>query len=271
MRSCANLLARQQAIPGELQFEKDDEDSMMLVYCLTSLRTYNFMDRNDPKGSHKYLTYYQVKDSAGNIQPAIASTNSIAAATEVTEFLKIIAGKLDKLCLVLYRNYPTEKVMRASLATSNLSCQVCSVRSCYVRMQCDFKSTTFGQLYDHLNREFLGCSRDLMVLNGKGAYDSVVSSTNLHNLNKRLADGVEDTTIESSFGRAMDVRLGSDEFMPLDIHVYIKDVNGHPGLNHTNEAQDPRDVRRCVLDFKRMQHQQHLADISHEIKLYGFN
>jgi hypothetical protein len=54
---------------------------MMMVYCLTSLRTFNFMNRSDPKNAHKYMTYYQVKDSAGNVQAAIASTNSIAGAT----------------------------------------------------------------------------------------------------------------------------------------------------------------------------------------------
>jgi hypothetical protein len=54
---------------------------MMLVYCLTTLRTYNFMNRIASSNKHKFLTYFEVKDMAGKIIAAIASTNSIAAAT----------------------------------------------------------------------------------------------------------------------------------------------------------------------------------------------
>jgi hypothetical protein len=56
---------------------------MAIVYTITTLRTYNFMNRNNPKNAHKYMTFYKVKDRAGDITPAISSTNSIAAATEV--------------------------------------------------------------------------------------------------------------------------------------------------------------------------------------------
>lgn len=60
-------------------FEKDDEDCMLLVCCITNLRTYNFI--NDSKQNQlKYLTFYQCKDLIGRVMPAIASTNAIAAA-----------------------------------------------------------------------------------------------------------------------------------------------------------------------------------------------
>lgn len=56
---------------------------MMIVYCTSTLRTYNFMNRTASYNRHKYQTYYECKDMAGNVIPAIASTNSIAAATEI--------------------------------------------------------------------------------------------------------------------------------------------------------------------------------------------
>jgi hypothetical protein len=40
---------------------------MMLVNCLTNLRTFNFMQRNLSTNKHKYLTLYQAKDLAGRI------------------------------------------------------------------------------------------------------------------------------------------------------------------------------------------------------------
>lgn len=197
---------------------------------MTSLRTYNFMNRMDPGNSHKYLTYYQVKDSAGNIQPAISSTNSIAAAAEILEVLKIIGGAIDRLCMTYFRNYDTGKIIRAYLSSPGLDCKVCSVKCCYVRLECDFAKTTYGQLYDYLNTELLGYGRDLMVLNAKGNWDSVVSSTNHVNLGKWLADGISDTVIDSQFGRAMDVRMGSDKQIPLDLSVYIRDMHGINGI-----------------------------------------
>jgi hypothetical protein len=76
-----NILKHSKDKLGTLSFEKDDENCMMLVYCVTTLRTYNFMIRQAPGNKHKYLTYFDCKDKAGRIIPAIASTNAIAAAT----------------------------------------------------------------------------------------------------------------------------------------------------------------------------------------------
>lgn len=48
-----------------------------------NLRTANFINHDSVRNKHKFLTFYACKDLAGKIQPAIASTNSIAAALEV--------------------------------------------------------------------------------------------------------------------------------------------------------------------------------------------
>jgi hypothetical protein len=41
----ANILKKQKKQLGSLTFEKDDDDCMMLVYCISTLRTFNFMNR----------------------------------------------------------------------------------------------------------------------------------------------------------------------------------------------------------------------------------
>jgi ubiquitin-like 1-activating enzyme E1 B len=73
--------SREATLPAN--FEKDDEDSMMLVYCITTLRTYNFMNWHSPNNKHQFLSYYRCKDLIGKVMPAIASTNAIAAALEM--------------------------------------------------------------------------------------------------------------------------------------------------------------------------------------------
>lgn len=53
---------------------------MLLVCCITNLRTYNFMNWESSSNQHKFLTYYQCKDLVGKVMPAIASANAIAGA-----------------------------------------------------------------------------------------------------------------------------------------------------------------------------------------------
>ena len=66
-----------------IKFEKDDDDCMTLVLCITNLRTMNFINYDSQNNKHKFLTYYECKDLIGKIFPAIASTNAIAAALEI--------------------------------------------------------------------------------------------------------------------------------------------------------------------------------------------
>jgi len=42
-------------------------------------------------------TFHQVKNMAGNIIPAIASTNAIVSAIQLTEMLKLLSGQQNKM------------------------------------------------------------------------------------------------------------------------------------------------------------------------------
>ena len=61
---------------GIVPFEKDDPDCMKFIASCTNIRSHVF---NLP-----LLNEFEIKKIAGNIIPAIASTNSIVAAIEVT-------------------------------------------------------------------------------------------------------------------------------------------------------------------------------------------
>lgn len=52
--------------------------SSLFLYATTNLRISNFKNLSHSKLT--YMSYYQCKDMSGKIIPAIASTNSIAAA-----------------------------------------------------------------------------------------------------------------------------------------------------------------------------------------------
>lgn len=67
---------------GSVAFEKDDELCIKFITAASNLRSFIFsIDR---------LNEFQTKEIAGNIIPAICSTNAIVAAIEVSETLKYL-------------------------------------------------------------------------------------------------------------------------------------------------------------------------------------
>jgi ubiquitin-like 1-activating enzyme E1 B len=58
---------------------------MHFISAAANLRMYCF--------SIEQLNFNQIKNMAGNIIPAIASTNSIVSAVQLTEMLKLLSGQ----------------------------------------------------------------------------------------------------------------------------------------------------------------------------------
>ena len=74
----------QRAALGGLAFDKDDRIAMRFVTAASNLRSYVF--KIPPQ------SFYDSKGIAGNIIPAIATTNAIVAGLQVVELLKILEG-----------------------------------------------------------------------------------------------------------------------------------------------------------------------------------
>lgn len=73
---------------------------MYFVASATNLRVYNFMEKVHIVRNLSYMSYRKVKQDAGNIVHAIASTNAIVAGLQVTESLKVVNNKLKDLLLI---------------------------------------------------------------------------------------------------------------------------------------------------------------------------
>ena len=90
-----------------LSFDKDDDAAMLFVYTCAVLRCQCFsIDAAS-------LTLFEAKEMAGNIIPAIATTNAIIAGTMVLQGLKIIKGLV-----------PSEVDVSEGRATSRMVCAV---------------------------------------------------------------------------------------------------------------------------------------------------
>eukprot|EP00557_Chaetoceros_sp_GSL56_P005690 CAMPEP_0176499734 /NCGR_PEP_ID=MMETSP0200_2-20121128/13103_1 /TAXON_ID=947934 /ORGANISM="Chaetoceros sp., Strain GSL56" /LENGTH=646 /DNA_ID=CAMNT_0017898209 /DNA_START=50 /DNA_END=1987 /DNA_ORIENTATION=+ len=84
------------------EFDKDDVLAMRLVTCTSNLRSYVF-------GIEPIQSYYSAKGIAGNIIPAIATTNAIVAGLQILQAFHILrdqiegkAGDLKKSCRYTY-------------------------------------------------------------------------------------------------------------------------------------------------------------------------
>ncbi|KAJ8303139.1 hypothetical protein KUTeg_019535 [Tegillarca granosa] len=113
----------QQGEGGMLVWDKDDESAMDFVTAVANIRAYIF--------GIQTKTRFDIKSMAGNIIPAIATTNAIIAGLLVMEGLKILTGNIDK-CRTVYLNRqpnPRKKLLvPCILDKPNPKCYVCSAK-----------------------------------------------------------------------------------------------------------------------------------------------
>jgi len=70
---------------GTVEFDKDDTISMRLVASAANLRAHTF--------GIPMLSEFEIKSIAGNIVPAIATTNAVVAGLETLEAIKVLSGR----------------------------------------------------------------------------------------------------------------------------------------------------------------------------------
>jgi len=109
---------------GKYAFDKDDKISMRFVAAAANLRGSVFKIES--------LNFHDVKGVAGNIIPAIATTNAIVAGQQVHELFKVLDAKVPvrEACKYTYwRRFPSRQghlLQPTKLDPPNPKCYVCS-------------------------------------------------------------------------------------------------------------------------------------------------
>lgn len=103
-----------------LVWDKDDADAMDFVTAASNLRCHIF--------SISLKSQFETKSLAGNIIPAIATTNAIVAGLLVLEAMKVLEGKLEECKTVYVRDKPSSNkvIVGTQLVTPNEKCYVCA-------------------------------------------------------------------------------------------------------------------------------------------------
>ena len=203
---------------GAYTFDKDDRLAMRFVAAAANLRGSVF--------SIESLNFHDVKGVAGNIVPAIATTNAIVAGQQVLELFKILDGKVavPEACRYTYwRRFPTRQghlLQPTRLDPPNPKCYVCSTTT--VDLWVDTTATTFEVFLAKVLKGRLGFNEPT-VSYGEGAVweegdDADDFSVNLPKLlvdlpNGGLGDGallsVEDFSQDLEVSR--DGRMGAEQ------------------------------------------------------------
>ncbi|KAG8740350.1 E1 ubiquitin-activating protein uba2 [Ceratobasidium sp. 414] len=136
---------------GVISFDKDDDDTLDFVTAAANLRAYAY--------GIEGKTRWEVKEMAGNIIPAIATTNAIIAGLIVIQATNVLKSLIPTpspdpaLGGAFARSSPKNVLIqtkaRAPLGVQNLSapnphCAVC--RPVYVSVACDPARTTLGEV-----------------------------------------------------------------------------------------------------------------------------
>jgi len=129
-------LLKEQSQTKELEFDKDDELALDFVTSASNLRSHIFGISLQSK--------FEVKASAGNIIPAIATTNAIIAGMIVLEAIKILGNRLNECATTYLLRKPSNKkiLMNVQLEKPNPNCFVCGNN--YVSLKIDTNKNTFS-------------------------------------------------------------------------------------------------------------------------------
>nr|ODO03733.1 ubiquitin-like 1-activating enzyme E1 B [Cryptococcus depauperatus CBS 7855] len=151
--SCQRLSARVVASPNiPLSFDKDDDDTLDFVLATANLRATSY--------GIPTKTRFQVKEMAGNIIPAIATTNAIIAGLIVMQSLNILSHGQSSTSShtipvrnVFLRIEPARPLGSYVPSPPDPTCSVC--RDVYVPFKVDTSKTTLGDFVNDVVKIWL--------------------------------------------------------------------------------------------------------------------
>ena len=163
-----------------IAFDKDDEDTLDFVTATANLRAQIF--GIEPKSK------FDTKQMAGNIIPAIATTNAMIAGLCVLQAFKVLKREYAKAKMIFLDR---GNMSGMTLDPPNPSCHVCS--AAMVRLQVDLTKATLEMLVDDVLKTKLAYGDEISILSEKGLiYDPDLDD----NLEKTLKElGITETTV----------------------------------------------------------------------------
>ncbi|KAF2859251.1 hypothetical protein K470DRAFT_259011 [Piedraia hortae CBS 480.64] len=168
------LKSRSRGGSVDIEFDKDDPPTLHFVSAAANLRAAIF--------GLPLQSEWEIKRMAGNIIPAIATSNALVASLCVMQGIKILANNrgLEGCKMVFLTAKSADRIVAAQpLAPPNPACAVCSCS--YARVRVPEKGATLRDLLDFLTANLGYDSEDVSIAAQVGVIYEVDFDDNLQN------------------------------------------------------------------------------------------
>lgn len=144
---------------GNIEFDKDDEILLDFVNAASNLRAHNYWIPLE--------NGFQIKQIAGNIIPAVSSTNGLVAGLETIEGLKILASQISDLRAISFSATNDKRKITGTSITGDInpSCVVCSKVCLQARLELPPTFTLSSLIDQILTKELSICNASIEVNN----------------------------------------------------------------------------------------------------------
>lgn len=155
-----------------IDWDKDDDDALDFATSAANLRATIF---NIPLKSR-----FDVKQMAGNIIPAIATTNAIIAGALILQAIAVLKKEWTSARAVWYTRTQARALNSSKLSLPNPACSTC--RTPYIPVKLDTATMTLGTFLNDVVKEWAGIEWDTSLLEGSrivydADFDDNVSKT----------------------------------------------------------------------------------------------
>ncbi|KAI1842777.1 hypothetical protein JX266_011098 [Neoarthrinium moseri] len=167
----------QTTVTPSISFDKDDEDTLDFVAAAANIRAHIF--------GIDLKTRFDVKQMAGNIIPAIATTNAIVAGLCVLEAFKVLKGDYNDAKEVFLSPFANQRLLAPDRPRpQNPTCPICT--SYYTGVYADLARATLNDLVEDFIKAHLGYGdREFSITSDRGLlYDP----DEIDQLPKKLTD-----------------------------------------------------------------------------------
>jgi len=205
--------------PAILSFDKDDKDTLDFVAAAANLRSIIF--------HIEVKSEFDIKQMAGNIIPAIATTNATTAALCVLEAFKVMQGNYQKAKMVFLSKSLDRMVDTEALRPPHAECPICG--NVQAKLVVDPSRATLDSLVNGILRVKLGYTEEISVSTDAGVLYDV-----------DLEDNLSKTFV--------DLGIGKDSFITV-IDEADDGARVNLILNVAEETtNDPSDIMRLYPD-----------------------
>lgn len=203
-----------------LTFDKDDEDTLDFVAASSNLRSHIFGIEVNSK--------FEIKQMAGNIIPAIATTNAIFAGLMVLHAFKVMKGPESyKKAPMVFSQRSTERVLSAekTLSRPNPGCVVCGVARTTIVV--DPARATLRNVVEDVLQGGLGYKNDYTVTSsGEQLYESLLAGDDDDEDEDDQADVLAKklTELDLADGHTLTVHDERDVKVDLEVRLSFKSL-----------------------------------------------